>query len=143
VKPQVALYNDLIKNPELLIFFMKILADINKQNSNLPSLSAMLSASLNTEHTRNQAQELGLSIYFEAFADRRYHTDGSLLARGQPGAVHNEIETIVAQYDALKIHGRIFTAEQTRLNINADSVCFHGDNPAAVQALQVLKKRRA
>lgn len=143
VKPHGALYNDLAYKPDLLVFFLDLVSNINKQNFDSPPLAAMISASLNTELTRNYAKKLELPIWFEAFADRAYNEDGSLLSRKQANALHTDPEKILAQYNSLATRKGVYTATNTWLDIQADSVCFHGDNPGAQLALQKLKSTKS
>lgn len=139
VKPHGALYNDLANNRDLLVFFLKLLHDINKQHTNSLALAVMLSASLNTELTQTFAKELQLPIWFEAFADRAYQEDGSLVPRSTAGAVLTDADKILAQFDSLAKRKGVFTTTHSWLDIQADSVCFHGDNLGSQQALQILR----
>lgn len=76
------------------------------------------------------ARRAGLAATEEAFADRRYQADGSLVPRGQPGAlIENEAE---AQALALAQRGQITAQDGSPLRLHADSLCLHGDSPHAL-----------
>ena len=78
-----------------------------------------------------------LAIYREAFADRQYQLDGTLLSRKKPKSVHTLSHVISQQYSYL-LKKKCVWIDQQRISIDADTICFHSDNPASVQALQNL-----
>lgn len=83
----------------------------------------------------------GLAVTAEAFADRRYQADGSLIPRSQPGAlIENEAEAL-AQALALAQHGQAIAQNGSLLHVfpaapsatlRASSLCLHGDSPHAL-----------
>jgi UPF0271 protein len=73
----------------------------------------------------------------EAFADRGYLADGTLVPRQQPGALLNTSEAI-AQSLHLVLTGKIQTVEQQTIELYADSICLHGDSPSAVALAKEL-----
>ncbi|MEZ5448686.1 MAG: LamB/YcsF family protein [Thiolinea sp.] len=79
-----------------------------------------------------------MGLQFEAFADRCYTDDGKLLARSQPGAVHNR-ERMLAQVEQLNRHGTVTTASGNTLPVAADTLCVHGDNAAGVAAITEIR----
>jgi UPF0271 protein len=68
----------------------------------------------------------------EAFADRAYADDGTLVRRGQPGAVLTDKATVAERTVALVTGHGIDSINGTRLRLAARSVCVHGDTPGAV-----------
>ncbi len=77
--------------------------------------------------------EWGVEVLCEVFADRGYTADGGLIPRSEVGALYLEATQIVAQAE-------IFIAGDWML-LDADTLCFHGDNLASVQALKLLQNR--
>src|SRR5690606_4514107 len=71
----------------------------------------------------------GLAVAHEAFVDRRYRADGSLVPRDEQGAVIDDIETSLAQALAIAHGDEIGTHEGARLRLRADTLCVHGDHP--------------
>ena len=71
-------------------------------------LAFMLQATADSEIHRQEAQMFGIDIIFEAFADRCYNDDGSLLSRSEEGAVHSS-EKMLKQVEQLKNHGTVTT----------------------------------
>lgn len=133
VKPHGALYNDMAKNHDLLAAVMRGVAAFN------PSLILVVPASQDPQPVQALASVHGLQLWFEVFADRSYHQDGSLVARSSPGAVLHEQHSIVEQ--ALKFSQGlpIQTVEGTDIILQADTLCVHGDNAASILAAQAIR----
>ncbi|MCW5577376.1 MAG: LamB/YcsF family protein [Dokdonella sp.] len=74
---------------------------------------------------------LGLKVAHEAFADRRYRADGTLLPRRAAGAVIDDVDAAVAQGLAIATHGRVMADDGSLLQLRADTLCVHGDRPDA------------
>ena len=94
--------------------------------SHLP-LAFMLQATPDAETHREEAKMFGIELIFEAFADRCYDDNGALLSRAKEGAVHNR-EKMLAQVQQLQAEGCVTTVSGHRLELQADSLCVHGDN---------------
>ncbi|MGC3954424.1 MAG: 5-oxoprolinase subunit PxpA [Propionicimonas sp.] len=86
------------------------------------------------------AAEAGLPTALEAFADRGYRPDGSLVPRGEPGAVLTDPDQIAERVVRLVTSGVIDTAAGP-LQVPADSVCVHGDTPGAVAIARRVRER--
>jgi UPF0271 protein len=80
----------------------------------------------------------GLTVIAEGFADRAYQGTGQLVPRSEPGAVHADVDAMVAQ--ALDLAGgHIDPIDGPRLVIAVDSLCVHGDTPGAVDAARAIR----
>jgi UPF0271 protein len=77
------------------------------------------------------ARDLGLRVVEEAFADRAYCGDGTLVARSQPGAVLGE-EAAVRQALLIAGEGSVVALGGERVAVGAQTICIHGDGPGAV-----------
>jgi UPF0271 protein len=86
-------------------------------------------------------EEAGLPIAAEAFADRRYRADGTLVPRGRPGAVIVDPEEAAEQAVALARDGIVVAEDSSRLSIRADTICLHGDTPGAVEIARKIHER--
>ena len=137
VKPHGALYNDMMTNGHLRSAIMQAIADSQEQHSR--PLAFMLQATADAEIHRQEAQIFGLELIFEAFADRCYNDDGSLLSRSVEGAVHSR-EKILAQVQQLKDHRTVITASGLELPLQADSLCVHGDNREAINVIEEIRQ---
>jgi 5-oxoprolinase (ATP-hydrolysing) subunit A len=84
------------------------------------------------------ARSTGHPFTAEAFADRRYQADGTLLPRSEPGAVLTDPEEVARQVRGLVTHGEVFASDGGRVAVSFGTLCVHGDTPgAATLALRV------
>jgi 5-oxoprolinase (ATP-hydrolysing) subunit A len=84
------------------------------------------------------AQEAGLAIAEEAFADRAYEADGTLRSRALPGAVLDDPAAAAAQALAI-VRGTVTAHDGSRLAIRADTICVHGDLPGAAGRARAVR----
>jgi len=82
----------------------------------------------------------GLHVASEVFADRVYQSDGSLVPRSQPGAMHTSEEAMVAQVFNLVVRGRVKTREGLEIAVQADTLCLHGDGDHAVPFAKKIRQ---
>jgi UPF0271 protein len=132
VKPHGALYNDMMQKPDVFDAILTAISQYPKK------LALMLQATADIDHYKTKAQKVGVTIYSEAFADRCYDDEGSLLARTQAGAVLNK-EDMLTQVRQLSTQGAITTISGKVLKLSVDSLCVHGDNIAGVQAMREIR----
>jgi UPF0271 protein len=80
----------------------------------------------------------------EAFADRRYRKDGSLLARSEAGAVLTDPDDVASQVLSLVTHGEVVANDGSRLPVAFETLCLHGDTPgSAVLAARIRRELEA
>ncbi|WP_371374974.1 5-oxoprolinase subunit PxpA [Thalassotalea aquiviva] len=132
VKPHGALYNDMMKESRILSTIMHAVSDFH-----LP-LTLVIQADSQQSEYLQQAQALGLPLYFEAFADRRYLANGALQPRSEHGAVLKGPQ-ILAQVKQLLETGTVTSASGQPLALNAQTLCVHGDNDAAIDTIEQIK----
>jgi UPF0271 protein len=84
------------------------------------------------------AQELGLAVAHEVYADRAYRPDGSLLPRSEPGAVIGDVEEITRRAVTMVREGRVTAASGQEIAVRADTICIHGDTPGAATIARAL-----
>ena len=134
VKPHGALYHDLLRSDEL---FDAVLAACARYR---PGLPLMVLALADNHRERRLASTAGVPLLVEAFADRAYQADGQLVPRRLAGAVHQQTERIFAQAQAIAGAQAFADIDGRPLQLHADSLCVHGDNP---ESLAVLRRLRA
>lgn len=82
----------------------------------------------------------GLSVWGEAFVDRAYRADGTLVPRHEPGAVHTDPALAVTQALTLLLTGFVRANDGvTRIPVRPDTLCVHGDTPGAVPLARRLR----
>ena len=82
---------------------------------------------------------LGLSIVRQAFADRAYNDDGTLVSRRQPGAVIHNPDFAAERMLQLAEKGTLQSINGKTLRMEIDTICVHGDTPAAVQMAEAVR----
>lgn len=80
-----------------------------------------------------EARAVGLRVVVEAFADRAYRPDGSLVPRRETGAVLHDPEVIARRVVRMAVAGEVEAVDGTVLRVEAESVCVHGDTTGAVE----------
>jgi UPF0271 protein len=85
----------------------------------------------------------GLTVIREAFADRAYLADGSLVPRSRPGAVIEDPDLVATRMIQLVTGGTIETIDGEILHLEADTICVHSDTPTAVTLADAITARFA
>lgn len=134
VKPHGALYNDMMRDPEV---FIAVTRAIRAFDANLPLMTL---ATRDTTTLRDLAREQGITLWFEAFADRAYDGAGRLVSRAQPGAVHHEPELILDQARRIATGQPLTTSDGSDLILEADTLCVHGDNAESVASVRAIRQ---
>ena len=92
----------------------------------------------------NAGKKVGLRVANEVFADRAYNTDGTLVSRLIEGAVIHDKDIAISRVVRMVKEGKVEAINGEDIDIKADSICVHGDNPQAVEFVknirQVLEK---
>lgn len=133
VKPHGALYNDMMAKEDIREAILLALSQYYRP------LKLMLQATPDIEQHKAQAKHFNIEVLSEAFADRCYDDDGKLLSRSKVGAVHNK-EKMLAQVKQLKEQASVTTISGKTLALKADSLCVHGDNIEAIQAIEAIRE---
>ncbi len=133
VKPHGALYNDMMADDKIRKTVMEAVAQYHR-----PLNLVLLSTAENEAHIR-EADKQHLELMFEAFADRAYTDSGKLVSRKEPNAVHSYVK-MLDQVRQLCENGTVTTANDISLPLKCDTLCVHGDNMTAVEAIREIRK---
>ncbi|WP_062118682.1 LamB/YcsF family protein [Aureimonas sp. AU40] len=87
-----------------------------------------------------QAREAGLATVAEAFADRAYTPEGTLVSRREPGAVIHDPETVARRMVQLAQSGTLEAIDGSTVRLTAQSICVHGDSPGAVAIARAVRE---
>jgi UPF0271 protein len=82
----------------------------------------------------------GIRIAFEAFPDRAYNKDGSLVSRREKGSVIHDHEMVAKRALKMALEGKVIATDGTEIELKADTLCVHGDNPAAVEMVRRIQQ---
>ncbi|MET9505316.1 5-oxoprolinase subunit PxpA [Streptomyces sp. NPDC006622] len=132
VKPHGALYNRVVRDEEQAAAVVDgvLLADAALPVLGLPG-SRLLAV----------AAAAGLPAVTEAFADRAYADDGTLVPRGREGAVITDPDAVVERSVTLARLGEVTSHAGARIEVRARSLCLHGDTPGAVELARRVRRR--
>jgi UPF0271 protein len=86
------------------------------------------------------AREARLRAVGEAFADRRYLPDGSLMPRSREGAVLHDLTEVTEQALRIATEGTVVASDGSRVRVGAETICLHGDTPSAVQLARAVRE---
>lgn len=132
IKPHGALYNDIARDRELALLFLESVAAYKEK--------VVLYVPYASEIAK-QAKETGYPIKYEAFADRNYNQDLSLVSRNAPNALIQEPHEVLDHILLMVNKGTVKTASGTAVKLLADTYCIHGDSPATLQILMYLSQQ--
>ncbi|MFC8713062.1 LamB/YcsF family protein [Streptomyces sp. NPDC057197] len=124
VKPHGALYNRTVHDAEQAAV---VIAGVRLAGGELPVLglpgSQLLAA----------AGRAGLTAVPEAFADRAYTPEGTLVPRREPDSVVTDEDTVVRRALAFAVDGAVRAVDGSTVTVAARSLCVHGDTPGAAR----------
>ena len=132
VKPHGALYNTIVTDRDQA---RAVAEAVHAVDPGLPVLGLAGSVFF------AEAERLGLRTVAEAFADRSYQPDGSLVPRGAPDAVLRDPGLIAERALAMVHNGEVTAVDGTVIRIEVESVCVHGDSPGAVGIAGAVRER--
>lgn len=87
------------------------------------------------------AHKVGLKVASEVFADRNYMEDGTLVPRSRADAKISDPEEAITRVIRMVKDGKVTAVTGRDIDIKADSVCVHGDNPKAVEFVRTIRER--
>lgn len=130
VKPHGALYNMAARDEELAAAVVDAIRSVD------PSLAVF---GLAGSALIGAASRMGLHSVSEAFADRAYSADGRLLPRDQPGSVLRDADEAAARAVAMARDGSVVAVDGSRIRVQADTICIHGDTPGAAALARKIR----
>ncbi|PST46873.1 hypothetical protein CPA40_04020 [Bifidobacterium callitrichos] len=132
VKPHGALYNRIVADEAQAGAVVEAIRGID------PELGIL---TLPGSAVGRIAETAGLRVFHEAFADRAYTPEGTLVSRRLPGAVISDPVVVAERVSRMVLDGTVVAIDGTVVPIAADSVCVHGDSPAAVTMARAIRER--
>ncbi|OCG40143.1 LamB/YcsF family protein [Gilliamella apicola] len=132
VKPHGALYNTIAHNKRQAMAVIDALCLVD------PTL---ILVALAGSKLIEWAKEKGLNVVAEAFADRAYHADGTLVSRKEVGAVLHDPDLVAERMLQLVNDGGVTSIEGQFVSIDAGSICVHGDSASALAMAQKVREK--
>ena len=134
VKPHGALYNLIAVNEEKAQIVVKAIQQVFEEVKLYVPYNSVI---------EKVAKENTIDIVYEAFADRNYNNDLTLVSRKEPHAVLTRPEEVFVHVSRMANESKVKTISGSYKNIKAETFCVHGDNENVLQiveSLQTLKK---
>ncbi|MCF8589626.1 LamB/YcsF family protein [Gordonia liuliyuniae] len=128
VKPHGALYNTVVSHEQQARAVVDAVAHTGLPLMCLPGSTVA-----------RLAIAADVPVITEAFADRGYTSRGTLVPRTEPGALLHDSATIADRVVTLARSGHIVAVDGTRLDVDATSVCLHGDTPGALAHARAVR----
>ena len=134
VKPHGALYLTAVENEDVARAVAEAIVSVN------PDLLYVALAGAKGELMRRIGQEVGLRVVYEAFPDRAYSPEGTLVSRRQPGAVIKEPREVAERALRMVKEGVVIAVDGSTIPLEAQTLCVHGDNPKAVDLVKSIRE---
>jgi 5-oxoprolinase (ATP-hydrolysing) subunit A len=131
VKPHGALYNTIVTHRAQA---QAVVDAVKAFGGDLPLLLLPGSVALNA------AEAAGLRGVAEAFADRAYNPDGTLVSRREAGAVLHDEDAVAANMVRLATEGTLIARDGSTIRTSAESICLHGDTAGAVSMAATVRR---
>jgi UPF0271 protein len=131
VKPHGALYNDAHSNVVLAGIIVDAIRAVD------PSLAIVCA---NKSEMATAARTNGTKVIREAFADRRYNADGSLVSRSTAGSLLG-VDEAADQAELLARERAVIAIDGSRVSVAFDTICIHADMENAVARLRAIRER--
>jgi 5-oxoprolinase (ATP-hydrolysing) subunit A len=131
VKPHGALYNMAARDAGLADAVARAARGVD------PSLVLF---GLSGSELTAAGQRAGLRVASEVFADRGYHSDGTLAPRGTPGAVLTDLAEVVRRAIGMATGQGVTAVDGTSVSVRADTICIHGDTPGAAALARAVRR---
>ena len=131
IKPHGAMYNKAVNDEPLARAICEAVLEVDPD---------LIIVALAGSSWIKIAKDMGLRVAQEIFADRALNIDGTLVPRSQPGSVLHNIEEVLEHSIKMVTEGKATAITGEEFEVQADSICLHGDTPGAVDMAKALKK---
>jgi UPF0271 protein len=133
VKPHGALYLTAVENEDVARAVAEAIVQVN------PDLLYVALAGAKGKLMTRIGQEVGLKVAYEAFPDRAYSSEGTLVSRRQPGAVIKDPQAVAERALRMVQEGVVIAADGSTIPLEAQTLCVHGDNPKAIDLVRSIR----
>ncbi|OYO02413.1 LamB/YcsF family protein [Enemella evansiae] len=134
VKPHGALYNTIVQHEQQADAVVRAVSDFNTRRDEPLALLGLPGSVV-----LDKAAAAGVRTVREAFCDRAYNADGTLVSRRTEGAVLHDPRQVAERMVQLVGTGELTAIDGSVIRIEADSLCVHGDSPGAVAMAEQVR----
>jgi UPF0271 protein len=134
VKPHGALYNASVDNETIARAIAEGIARVDSK------LLHVVLAGPKGAALAEIGASVGIRVIFEAFADRAYTPQGTLVHRREPGAVIKDSREVATRVLTMAKEGKVAAVDGTEIDLVAQTVCVHGDTPGALVMVRSIRE---
>jgi len=134
MKAHGSLYNMAVANPKICEAMAEAVSKVDRE------IILVVLASSERESLLEMGRRYGIRIAFEAFPDRGYNKNGTLVSRKEKGAVIHDHEIVAKRALKMALERKVIAIDGTEIELEADTLCVHGDNPNAVQMVKKIRE---
>ena len=131
VKPHGAMYNQAVVDEDLAKAICEALLEVDED---------LVLVALAGSRWVEIADDMGLRVAREIFADRALNPDGTLVSRSEPESVLHDVDEVAARSLRMVKDGEATAISGETIQVEAESLCIHGDTPGAVEMAKVLRR---
>jgi UPF0271 protein len=131
VKPHGAMYNQAVNDEALARAICEAVLETEPD---------MVLLALSGSRWVEIAEDMGVRVAREIFADRALNHDGTLVSRSVPGSVIHDTDEVVERSLRMVTEGKATSLTGETIDVRADSLCLHGDTPGAVEMAKALRQ---
>lgn len=135
-KPHGGLYNAIVHHEAQAQAVATALAELNRASGT--NLSVLC---LPNSEIERRAKGAGVEVFYEAFADRGYTPQGTLVSRREAGAVIHDPAQVAERVLRMVVDREVIAVDGSRVALEADSICVHGDTPGAVALARAVRSK--
>ena len=134
VKPHGALYLMAVEDEKISQAVVESIASVDKD------LIFVALAGSKGEKMTKIGEKVGLRVAYEAFPDRAYTPDGTLVSRRQPGAVIKDPDVVAQRALMMAQEGKVVAIDGKEIPFRPETLCVHGDTPGAVNLVKKIRQ---
>ena len=134
VKPHGALYLMAVEDEKTSEAVVEAIASVDKD------LIFVALAGSKGEMMTKIGERIGLRVAYEAFPDRAYTPDGTLVSRRQPGAVIKDPDVVAQRALMMAQEGKVVAIDGKEIPFRPETLCVHGDTPGAVNLVRKIRQ---
>jgi len=134
VKAHGALYLMAVEDEKISEALVEAIASVDKD------LIFVALAGAKGEKMTKIGEKTGLRVAYEAFPDRAYTPEGTLVSRRQPGAVIKDPDVVAQRALMMAKEGKVVAIDGTEITLQAETLCVHGDTPGAVKLVKNIRQ---
>jgi UPF0271 protein len=134
VKPHGALYLTAVENEGVARAIAEAIVSVDS------SLMFVALAGAKGQLMTRIGEDVGLKVVYEAFPDRAYAPEGTLVSRRLPGAVIKDPQEVSERALRMAREGNVIAVDGTSIPLKVQTLCVHGDTPTAVDLVKNIRK---